>query len=73
MEWVKVSESLPIKNGFYNVYLETEEGNQIHSLWFTDGRWYFDSILWSSDESISSTSFFVDVIQWSELPEKPTD
>ena len=71
MKWINVKEESPKGHGFYNVEIETEEGSQTHSMWFTDGQWYYDSTMWSSDESISSTSFYAEVTHWMPLPEPP--
>tara|TARA_R110000851_G_scaffold196444_2_gene347349 strand:- start:3789 stop:4034 length:246 start_codon:yes stop_codon:yes gene_type:complete len=67
MEWINVNEQLPKNNGFYNVEIETEERNIIHSCWFEDGIWKYDNLLDIGD-ALYSTGWFAQVVFWQPLP-----
>lgn len=69
MEWIDVNEELPKKDGFYNVEIETEDRNVIHSCWFEDGYWRYDDML-NVGDPLYSTTWYASVVFWQPLPKR---
>ena len=71
MQWIDVNEQLPKENGFYNVEIETDERNIIHSCWFEDGKWKYDNYL-IAGEPLYAPSWYASVLFWQPLPKART-
>ena len=67
IDWIDVDEKLPQKTGFYNVILDTDNGEITHSCWFKDGTWYYDDH-GSVGTPLFEPSWYSRVIKWQKLP-----
>ena len=71
MNWIKVEYELPKDRKFYNVVMDTEEGDVVHSMWFDGENWCYDNMMCMSDEKDFSTGWYASVVKWQPLPEPP--
>ena len=65
--WISIDDAEPSVNGFYNVKLDTDAGNIIHSCWFEDGEWKYDNYL-ISGEQLYAMGWYASVTHWIPLP-----
>ncbi|MCP4181435.1 MAG: DUF551 domain-containing protein [bacterium] len=71
-QWISVDDELPKENGFFNVKINTDEGDIIHSCWFDLDlkKWCYDNFL-AIGEPLYSMSWFANVTHWQPLPKEP--